>query len=66
MNYNDEIDCCANCKHIISHEKGNRYGDMEHFCLAIGYLITGIYKDAHKHKHLTPGGRELPCRYERK
>lgn len=61
-----EIECCANCKHLISTPKNNRYGDMEHFCLSTGYFVIEIYKDRNKCRHLTPGGRELNCTYERK
>ena len=65
-NYNNSIECCANCKHLISTPKNNRYGDMENFCLKTGYLVSLIHKDVHKYKHCTPAGKELPCEYERK
>lgn len=58
------IECCANCKHLISTPKNNRYGDVEHFCLSTGYYIHQIYKDKNKIKHYTPGGKELECKYE--
>lgn len=60
------IDCCANCKHCIVTPKNNKYGDMEYFCMKIGYYCTGVHKDVHKYKHLSPGGRELDCQYERR
>lgn len=59
------IDCCANCKNLVSTPKGNRFGDMEHFCMKTGYLVSQIYKDTHKYKRYTPGGKELNCEYER-
>lgn len=63
---NDNIECCANCKYLISHAKGNIYGDIDNFCAFTGYFCTGIYKDRHTIKRFTPGGRELECRYTRK
>ena len=60
------IECCANCKHLISTPKNNRYGDMEHFCIATGYFTYGINKDRNKVKRFTPGGKELECKYERR
>ena len=60
------IECCANCKHLISTPKNNRYGDMEHFCMVTGYLTHQINKDRNKIKRFTPGGKELECKYERR
>lgn len=57
-------ECCANCRHCVSTPKNNRYGDMEHFCISMGYFVHWIYKDRNKFRHLTPGGRELTCDYE--
>lgn len=63
---NEDIDCCANCRYCADRPKNNRYGDIEHFCMATGYLMVGVNKDIHKVRHFTPGGRELVCKYERK
>ena len=60
------MECCANCKYLVSTPKNNRYGDMEHFCLAMGYYVHGINRDRTKIQHFTPGGKELICKYERK
>lgn len=60
------VECCANCKHLISTPKNNRYGDMEHFCMVTGYFTHGIDKDRNKVKHFTPGGKVLECKYERR
>ena len=60
------IECCANCRYLISTPKNNRYGDIEHFCVVTGYYCYGIYKDRNKLKHFTPGGKELECKYERR
>lgn len=62
----EQVECCANCKHLIDYPKGNRYGDVEHLCLITGYYTHAIYKDRKTIKRFTPGGRELKCRYERK
>ena len=47
------IECCANCKYLVSTPKNNRYKDVEHFCLATGYFAHGINKDRNKIKHFT-------------
>ncbi len=60
------IDCCANCKHCLEYPRGNRYGDIDYMCAINGYYLRSINKDISKIKRLTPGGRELECRYERK
>lgn len=60
------IECCASCKHCVAYPKNNRYGDVDYMCLIGGYYITGIHKDRNKIRRLTPGGRKLECRYERK
>ena len=60
------IECCANCKHCVAYPKNNRYGDVDYMCLIGGYYIAGIHKDRNKIRRLTPGGRKLECRYERK
>ena len=60
------INCCANCKHCLEYPRGNRYGDIDYICAINGYFMHSINKDISKIKHLTPGGRELECRYERK
>lgn len=62
----ETTECCANCRYCISFPKNNRYNDIEHLCVVNGYFTYGIYKDRHKIKHYTPGGRLLTCRYERK
>lgn len=64
--FDTSIDCCLTCSHLVSNPKNNRYGDMEHFCLKTGYLVSLVHKDVHKYKHLSPTGKELPCNYERK
>lgn len=61
-----DIECCANCENCIDLPKNNRYGDVEHYCLATGYFTHGIYKDRNKIRHFTPGGKELECKYKRK
>lgn len=58
------IECCVNCKHLINHAINNRYGDVEHFCVDIGFFVNGIYKDRKKYRSFTPGGKELLCHYE--
>lgn len=58
------IQSCATCKHLVSKDKGNRYGDKEHFCLKIGYFVSGINKDIRKYEHLSPGGKKLNCEYD--
>lgn len=37
--------CCANCKYLLSYERHNAYGDIEHLCVRLGRFIMGIYKD---------------------
>ena len=64
--YDENIPCCANCRHLISYAKHNRYNDFEHLCVKTGYFCIEIFKDATKYKHLTPGGKELSCEYERR
>lgn len=59
------IECCANCKYLVSTPKNNRYGDIENFCLITGYYLHGIHKDRNKIKHFSPGGKKLECKYER-
>lgn len=65
MNKND-VDCCANCVYLLDFPKNNRYGDVDHLCIKTGYFCMGIYKDIHKYKHFSPGGKELICDYKRK
>lgn len=60
------VECCVNCKYLISTPKNNKYGDIEHFCVVTGYFCYGIHKDRNKIKHFTPGGKELECKYERR
>lgn len=62
----DNIDCCANCKHLLAFPKNNSYGDVDHLCIKTSYYCSGIYKDIHKYKRYSPGGKELKCEYERK
>jgi hypothetical protein len=66
MKYDDNVECCANCKWLEQTPRNNRYGDTDNFCIYLGYYCTGIYKDRNKVRHFTPGGRELKCNYERK
>lgn len=61
----ESIKCCATCKYLVSHPKGNRYGDMEHFCLKTSYMVGQIHKNRDMVKSYTPGGKELNCTYER-
>ena len=61
----NNVECCANCKYCVSTPKNNRYGDVEHFCLATGYYLYGVNKDRNKVKRFAPGGKELECKYER-
>lgn len=60
------IECCANCKNCLDYPRGNKYGDVDHLCIVSGYFVTGMHKDRTKVKRYSPGGRELPCKYERK
>lgn len=66
MKYDDNVECCANCKWLEQTPRNNRYGDTDNFYMYLGYYCTGIYKDRNKVRHFTPGGRELKCNYERK
>ena len=59
MKYDDNVECCANCKWLEQTPRNNRYGDTDNFCMYLGYYCTGIYKDRNKVRHFTPGGREL-------
>lgn len=58
------LECCANCKKFAFLLKNNRYQDIELFCFATGYFISGIFKDKRKIKHYSPGGKILECKYE--
>lgn len=40
--------CCANCKYLLSFERHNSYGDIDHLCVRLGRFILGIYKDIDK------------------
>lgn len=60
------IECCSNCKKCVSTPKNNRYGDVEHFCLATGYYLFGVNKDRNKINRYTPGRKKLVCSYERR
>lgn len=62
----EDVECCANCTHLISFPRGNRYGDIDHLCVVTGYFTMSIYKDRRKVRHFTPGGRELKCQYQRR
>ena len=64
MKYDDNVECCANCKWLEQTPRNNRYGDTDNFCMYLGYYCTGIYKDRNKVRHFTPGCRELKCNYE--
>ena len=66
MLINNNIDCCANCKHLVSTPKNNKYGDTEDFCLKTGYFVLQTHVDVHKYRHYAPTGKELLCQYERK
>ena len=66
MKYDDNVECCANCKWLEQIPRNNRYGDTDNLCIYLGFYCTGIYKDRNKVRHFTPGGRELKCNYERK
>ena len=59
--------CCANCRWYSRKDKNNKYGDVEHFCIATGYfmLSSEIYKNIENVKMYAPGGRELVCKYEK-
>lgn len=59
------LECCANCKNFAFLLKNNKYQDIELFCFATGYFISGIFKDKRKIKHYSPGGKILECKYER-
>lgn len=59
------VECCANCKYLVSTPKNNSYGDVDNFCLVTGYYLHGINKDRNKVKRFTPSGKELKCKYER-
>ena len=66
MKSSEQVECCANYKYLIDYPKGNKYRDVEHFCVITGYFTHAIHKEGRKIKRFTPGGRELECRYERK
>lgn len=58
------IKCCANCKNCVAIPRNNSYNDIDYLCVISSYFVIGIHKDISKVKHLTPGGRELECKYE--
>lgn len=60
------IKCCANCKNCVSIPRNNSYNDIDYLCVISSYFVIGIHKDINRIKHLTPGGRELECKYESK
>lgn len=62
----NEVECCANCKHLVAFPRGNSYGDVDYLCLVTGYYCHGIRKDRNKVEHYSPGGKKLECRYERR
>ena len=60
------IKCCANCKNCVAIPKNNSYNDIDYLCIINSYFVIGIHKDINRIKHLTPGGREMECKYESK
>ena len=48
MKYDDNVECCANCKWLEQIPRNNRYGDTDNLCIYLGYYCTGIYKDRNK------------------
>lgn len=40
--------CCANCKYLLTYDRGNAYGDADYLCIRLGRFLTGIYKDLDK------------------
>ena len=58
------IKTCRNCANLMNIPKNNKYGDVEHFCLATGYLTSGIDTDITKVKRYSPGGKELKCEWK--
>lgn len=44
MKYDDNVECCANCKWLEQIPRNNRYGDTDNLCIYLGYYCTGIYK----------------------
>ena len=66
MDNSREVECCANCAYLMDFPKGNKYGDVEHFCLITGYYTHNIHKDRKTIKHFSPGGKELHCHYKNK
>jgi hypothetical protein len=69
MLYNDNIECCANCKYCLEFPRNNSYGDIDYLCVVTGYFTccsSWIHKDRNKVKWYSPGGRKLKCKYERK
>ena len=60
------VKCCDNCKYCVAISRNNKYNDIDYLCIINSYFIINIYKDLSKVRHLTPGGKELECKFENK
>lgn len=60
----NNIKCCANCEYCIKYPRGNKFNDIDYMCAVNGYFLHSINKDITKIKHLSPGGKELQCKYK--
>lgn len=60
------VKCCDNCKYYVAIPRNNKYNDIDYLCIINSYFIINIYKDLSKVRHLTPGGKELKCKFENK
>lgn len=51
-------------KDCVAIPRNNSYNDIDYLCVISSYFVIDIHKDINRIKHLTPGGRELECKYE--